>query len=186
MAGTREAYPLQRVEGFQLRKRPGGQSGRRQRKCKLIRNKKESGRLLLLSLSRAEIFVLSVQSRYSQECKLWSPSLMQFSGSISKYSASATTQQSSQSSMRLSVPSSQQKSRWQLAQRQSAPQCFRCCPLHRDRFGYLRILIDQLLLCSCGFVRWRLATLRGKRVGCPVQSRWSAEGRYIFLYRWGP
>src|SRR5690242_3974055 len=40
------------------------------------------------------------------------------------------------------------------------------------------ILIFQRWLVIRGFVRWRLATLQGKRVGFPAGSRWSAAGRF--------
>src|SRR5690242_7927091 len=40
------------------------------------------------------------------------------------------------------------------------------------------ILIFQRWLVIRGFVRWRLATLHGKRVGFPAGSRWSAAGRF--------
>src|SRR5690348_3236810 len=44
--------------------------------------------------------------------------------------------------------------------------------------GSVVINNSQRWLVIRGFVRWRLATLHGKRAGFPAGSRWSAAGRF--------
>src|SRR5438477_3441979 len=50
------------------------------------------------------------------------------------------------------------------------------CVLSHTTYFFFQFLFPAVV-CYSWLVRWRLATSHGKRVGFPIESRWSAEGR---------